>query len=91
MPNAEPEYQQQIERNERLHRLATRDARRALYRTSVYIACWTMCGLALIGLAFHTGDPELGAIYFLAGKIVWVGGLSISLLAYYAGQAKRGD
>ena len=91
MPNLEPEYQAQIERNERLHRLANLDARRALYRTSLYIVCWTLCGLALIGSAFHTNDPELGAIYFLAGKIVWIGGLSVSLLAHYARSAKRGD
>ena len=91
MPDHQPEYQQQIERNQRLHRIASRDARRALYRTSLYIVAWTLCGLALVGLALHIDDPELGAIYFLAGKIVWIGGWSASLLAHYAGRSRRGD
>jgi hypothetical protein len=86
-----PGYEEQIERNERLHRLAERDTRRDLYRTCLQMVFWVLCGLALIGLAFHSDDYQVGSIFYLAGKVVWIGGISFTLLAYYRRQAHRGD
>jgi hypothetical protein len=91
MATPRPGYEEQVERNERLHRLAEGDARRDLYRTCLHMVFWVLCGLVLIGLAFHTADLGLGRIYYLAGKIVWIGGLSFTLLAYYRRQVHRGD
>jgi hypothetical protein len=91
MATPRPGYEEEIERNDRLHRLAERDARRDLYRTCLQMVFWVLCGLGLIGLAFHTGDLGLGQIYFLAGEIVWIGGSSFTLLAYYHRQVRRGD
>jgi hypothetical protein len=84
-------YEEQVERNERLHRLAERDARRDLYRTCLKMVFWVLCGLALIGLAFHSSEYDVGRIYFLAGQTVWIVGISITLLAYYRRQVQRGD
>lgn len=91
MSTPTPSYEDRVERGERLHRLAERDARRDLYRTCLKMAFWVLCGLALIGLSFHSSDLESGRIFFLAGKIVWIGGLSYTLLAYYRRQVHRGD
>jgi hypothetical protein len=89
MSTPTPSYEEQVERNERLHHLAERDARRDLYRTCVTMTLWVLCGLVLIGLAFHTGDPQTGQLLYLAGRVVWVGGLSFTLLAYYQRHVKR--
>lgn len=91
MATPRPGYEEQIERNERLHQLAERDARRDLLRTCAQMVLWTLCGLALIALAFHSNDLAFGRIYYLAGKIVWIGGISFTLLAYYRRQVHRGD
>ena len=91
MATPRPGYEEQIERNERLHRLAERDARRDLYGTCLRMVFWVLCGLALIGLSFHSDSHDVGRIYYLAGKIVWIGGISYTLLAYYRRQVRRGD
>ena len=82
-------YEEQVVRNERLHRLAERDARRDLYRTCLQMVLWVLCGLVLIGLAFHSDDLEAGQLLYLAGRVVWVGGLSFTLLAYYRRHVRR--
>jgi hypothetical protein len=91
MATPRPGYEEQVERNERLHRLAERDARRDLYRTCLEMVFWVLCGLGLIGLAFHSADYDLGRVFYLAGKIVWIGGISFTLLAYHRRQVRRGD
>jgi hypothetical protein len=89
MSTPPPSYEEQVERNERLHHLAERDARRDLYRTCVMMVLWVLCGSLLIGLAFHSGSLETGQLLYLAGRVVWVGGVSFTLLAYYQRHVKR--
>jgi hypothetical protein len=91
MATPRPGYDEQVERNERLHRLAERDARRDLHGTCLRMVFWVLCGLALIGLAFHSDQYDVGRIYYLAGHVVWIGGISVTLLAYYRRQVRRGD
>ena len=42
-------------------------------------------------IAFWTADIQLGGIYWLLGCMVWIGGVSISVLSAYRRGEERGD
>lgn len=73
------------------HAAAERESRwdgwRALARVIGEITLWTALGFFGIGMALHTFDVELGRIYWLAGCIVWIGGVSFAVLTAY----RRGE
>lgn len=84
-------YEEQIVRNEAAHRAALADARRDLLRTMGHLAFWVLCGLALFAWAFHVTDHTVGMIFWWAAHVVWVAGVSFTLLAAYRRGEKRGD
>jgi hypothetical protein len=63
----------------------------ALVRAVAEIVLWTTLGAALIFLAFYVSDVGLGRILWLLGCIVWIGGVSIAVLAAYRRGEERGD
>ena len=73
------------------HKEATSETRRDLLRTVGHLAFWVACGLALIGMAWHTTDQQAGRILWYAGCTVWISGVSFSLLACYRRGERRGD
>lgn len=84
-------YRQQIEDHEAAEREARRESRRAWGRVLGEIMLWTLLGLAGFGLAFHAIGFELGMIYWWAGCVVWVGGVSTAVLAAHRRGEERGD
>ncbi len=87
----EAEYQRIGKERARACREADRAHRWAFIRTLAEIAGWSLAGLILAALAFHTTDPEIGMIYLDAAMCVTWGGVMTSLaLAYRRGQ-ERGD
>lgn len=44
-----------------------------------------------IGMALHTFDVELGRVYWLVGSIVWIGGVSATVLSAYRRGEERGE
>ena len=50
-----------------------------------------MLGVTLIFFAFRTFDLELGRVYWLAGCVVWIGGVSFAALNAYRRGIERGD
>lgn len=73
------------------HKEASSETRRDLLRTVGHLLFWVACGLALIGLAWHTTDQLAGKILWYAGCTVWIAGVSFSLLACYRRGERRGD
>jgi hypothetical protein len=63
----------------------------ALVRVIAEIVLWTLLGLLGTGMALHTFDVELGRIYWLAGCMVWIGGVSVAVLSAYRRGEERGD
>ena len=63
----------------------------ALARVIGEIVLWTLLGLFGIGMALHVVDVGLGRIYWLAGSIVWIGGVSVAVLSAYRRGEERGD
>ena len=64
-------------------RLVTCDVRVAFALTLLWCGVWLLAGLALIGWALHTADPELGEIGFLGGLLVGYSGMMVTLARYY--------
>jgi uncharacterized YccA/Bax inhibitor family protein len=91
MPLAEKYYQQLIESRAAAERQSRWDKWRELSRDHGEITLSTALGMALVFLAFWTSDIQLGAIYWLLGCIVWIGGVSIAVLAAYRRGEERGD
>lgn len=91
MPLPEQHYRQQIQDHEVAEREARRDSRRAWARVLGEIMLWTLLGLAGFGLAFHTFDFGLGMVYWWAGCVVWVGGVSTAVLSARRRGEERGD
>jgi hypothetical protein len=86
-----PGYDELVERHEREHRSAQAETRRDMLRTSVHILFWTLAGLALSGFALHTDDRDIGMVFWIGGRLVWVAGVGFSLLAAYRRGERRGD
>ena len=91
MPLPEKYLRELIERHEVTERQARRDTWREWARVLGEIVLWTVLGLVGIGLAFHALDIELGWVYWWAGAVVWVSGVSAAVLTAYRRGEDRGD
>jgi hypothetical protein len=91
MPLPERYLRELIERHEATERQARRDTWREWARVLAEIVLWTVLGLVGIGLAFHALDIELGWVYWWAGAVVWVAGVSAAVLTAYRRGEDRGD
>jgi hypothetical protein len=91
MPMHEKYLQQLIESRAAAERASRWDEWRELARVLGEIGLATTLGMALVFMAFWTADIQLGGIYWLLGCIVWIGGVSISVLSAYRRGEERGD
>ena len=91
MPLPEKYYRQLIESHAAADRASRWDAWRALARVLVEITLWTVLGMLITGYAFYVLDVALGRVYWLAGCIVWIGGVSTAVLSAYRRGEDRGD
>ncbi len=91
MPLPEKYRRQLLETHAAAEREARWDVWRAMARVIGEIVLWTLLGLFGIGLALHTLDYELGKVYWLAGSVVWITGVSAAALSAYRRGSDRGD
>jgi hypothetical protein len=91
MPLPEKYRRQLMETHAAAERESRWDVWRAMARVIGEIVLWTVVGLFGIGLAFYTLDYELGMVYWWAGSIVWIAGVSAAVLAAYRRGLDRGD
>ncbi len=91
MPLPEKYIRQLVESHEAAERQARRNTLREYARVLGEIVLWTLLGLVGIGLAFHALDIELGWVYWWAGAVVWVAGVSAAVLTAYRRGEDRGD
>jgi hypothetical protein len=80
-----------VEKHARAEREARRDTRREMLRVMALIAFWSLCGLALIGMAFHVTDRTIGRAFWLGGHIVWIAGVASAIHSAYRRGEQRGD
>ena len=80
-----------VAKHERNERDARRDTRREMLRAMGMIAFWVACGLALIGMALHVTDRDIGMAFWWAGHVVWIGGVTSALVSAYRRGEARGD
>jgi hypothetical protein len=80
-----------VEKHERSEREARRDTRREMARTLGMILFWTVCGLGMIGMAFHSTDATIGRAWFIGGHVVWIAGVASALHGAYRRGEQRGD
>ncbi|HVT39343.1 MAG TPA: hypothetical protein VHE78_09880 [Gemmatimonadaceae bacterium] len=71
--------------------LATRDARRALFRVAAECWFWCLLGLACLAWSLHTGDQKSGWVAFWGGLVIGNGGLLFALTRHYNKAKERGD
>ena len=91
MPLPEKYRRQLMETAEAAERESRWDGWLALARVIGEITLWTLLGMGVIFLAFHTFDVELGRVFWLVGCIVWIGGVSVAVLSAYRRGEERGD
>ena len=91
MPLPDKYHRQLIETHARAEREARWDPWLELARAVGEITLWTVLGATLIFFAFLTFDVELGRIFWLAGCMVWIGGVSFAVLGAYRRGVERGD
>jgi hypothetical protein len=91
VPLPEQYRRQLIETHARAEREARWDPWLELARAVGEISLWTVLGATLIFFAFLTFDVQLGRIYWLAGCLVWIGGVSFAMLSAYRRGVERGD
>ena len=91
MPTPRASYEELVARHVQQHQSADRETRRDLLRTCGHILFWTLLGLALSGLALHSADHDVGMVFWIAGRVVWIAGDSFSVLAAYRRGERRGD
>lgn len=80
-----------IDKHEKAEQAARRDTRREMLRVVAEIAFWVACGLALIGLALHVGDRDVGMVFWWGGHAVWIGGVASAIHRAYCRGEARGD
>jgi hypothetical protein len=91
VPLPEKYLRQQIDNRATAEREARRDSRRAWMRILGEIVFWTLLGLGGFGLAFHTFDYDLGMVYWWAGSVVWVAGVTAAVFSAHRRGEARGD
>jgi hypothetical protein len=87
MPLPDKYYRQQIETHAAAEREARWDGLRAWGRAIGELVLWTLLGMALVFMAFHTNGVAVGRVYWLIGCIVWIGGVAKATLGAY----RRGE
>lgn len=85
------EYERIGRERERASREADRIQRWDLVRVCLEMIAWTALGLVIAGFAFHVDDAVLGRGFMYGGMAVNIGGVAISIRAYYLRGEKRGD
>ena len=83
MPLPEKYRQQLLDTHARALRESRWDGLRTWARAVAEITLWTLLGMALVYMSFRTLGVELGRIYWLAGCIVWIGGVAKAVLGAY--------
>jgi hypothetical protein len=91
MPLPEKYLRQQMETHAAAERVSRWDSLRAWARVLGEITFWSLLGLLGLGLALHTFDFALGKVYWYAGTIVWIAGVSAAVLTAYRRGENRGD
>jgi hypothetical protein len=91
MPLPERYRLEQIANRRAGEREANRDTRLGWLRGVAEIIVWTLAGLLCIAMAFHSIDPRMALAYWWLGHVVWIGGVSMSLLSIYRRGRERGD
>jgi hypothetical protein len=91
MPLPEKYRQQLMETAAAAERESRWDSWRALLRVIAEIVLWTVLGLIGLALAFRNFNYEYAMIYWWAGNVVWVGGVSWAVLSAYRRGEERGD
>jgi fatty acid desaturase len=91
MPTLDEYQAERVARHAEAEREARRDTRREMLRVMAIIAFWTVCGLALIGMAFHVSDHTIGMAFWWGGHIVWIGGVASAIHSAYRRGEARGD
>ena len=91
MPLPEKYIQQLIASHEAAERRARRDTWREWARVVGEIVLWTLVGLVGIAFAFHAVDVQLGWVYWWAGAVLWVAGVSTAVITAYRRGEERGD
>jgi hypothetical protein len=83
MPLPEKYYRQLQETHAAADREARWDAFRAWGWAIGEVVLWTLAGMALVFMAFHTNGVAIGRVYWLIGCIVWIGGVAKATLGAY--------
>jgi hypothetical protein len=91
MPLPEKYRRQLMESTAAAERAARWDGLRMWARILGGIVTWTVLGLGGIFMAFHTVGHDIGMIWWWAGSIVWVAGVSAVVLGAYRRGVERGD
>ena len=91
MSPARKHYEELIARNERSDREAQSDTMRDLARTAVHVLLWILASMVLLGLGLHSRNPDLAAVFWLAGQTLWIAAVSFSILGAYRRGVVRGD
>jgi hypothetical protein len=87
MPLPDKYYRQLIETHAAAEHEARWDGLRAWGRAIGELVLWTLLGMALVFMAFHTNGVAIGRVYWLIGCIVWIGGVAKATLGAY----RRGE
>jgi len=87
MPLPDKYQRQQMETHAAAERAARWDGLRVWARAIGELVLWTLLGMALVFMAFHTNGVAIGRIYWLIGCIVWIGGVAKATLGAY----RRGE
>jgi hypothetical protein len=91
MPLPEKYRRQLMESTAAAERAARGDGLRMWARVLGGIVSWTVLGLSGIFIAFHTVGHDIGMIWWWAGSIAWVAGVSAAVLGAYRRGMERGD
>ena len=90
MPLPEKYRQQLIDTHAAADRESRWDGPRTWVRAIGEIALWTLLGMALVFMSFRTLGEDMGRIYWLAGCIVWIGGVTKAVLGAYRRGLEQG-
>lgn len=90
-----PLLQAELERigreREAAEREATRASRWELVRACMECVLSILPGMACMGYALHTNDPEIGKIFWYGGMVLWLALLTLVLANAYRRGEERGD
>lgn len=82
---------ERAERYRQAERLATRDARRAMFIGAAVCLFWLLVGLFLMGWSWHVTDHQTGMIFFWSSLIVGNSGILATIVWTVRKAEARGD